>query len=91
MQVGEKIVKLRIRERGAGHRPVAVKDGLSHAFVGGRRTRWHGLDLGDGLQARAVKTTRTGGVVALGAGSLIDLRTACFLLGPLGRRLRRRQ
>ena len=83
VKVGEQVFDLPVVERSCGHHAAAVEDDVSEAFVGGRSSRGHGSDFGDGLQARAVEGMGVGGVVAAGAFGLVDGRAAGFLRGPL--------
>jgi hypothetical protein len=54
VQVRKEIVKLLIVECGTGHSAVSMEDYGTKAFIRGRRSRGHGLDLGDGLKTGAV-------------------------------------
>jgi len=91
VEVREQVAELCVRKRGSRHHVAAMEDDRGEALVGGRLAGGHGLDLGDGLQTWAVERVGVCGVVAAGAGLVIDLGTAGFFGGPLGLRLGRRQ
>jgi len=83
VQVGEQVSELLVVKRGAGHHAATVQDDAGEPFIGGRRARGHGIDFGDGLQARTVKWAGVGRVVAASALGLVDGGAAGFLWGPL--------
>ena len=84
MQVGQQIAELIVGELRGRHHAASMQDCIGEPLVRGRRAGGHGLDLGDGLQARPVQRTCGGGVMAAGALLMKDLRAARFFDGPKG-------
>src|SRR5450432_2532276 len=93
MQVGYQVRQLLVVELAVegGHHGASAEDGRGDAVVVcGRATGQIGL-LVEGLEAGAVQCLLVRGVVAAGAGRLIDVVAARLLRGEFGERFGRRQ